>query len=251
MKIFAHIATLGFMLAGSGCGTLLMRAAGPGEELYPATKGDIMMIHGCLWPDGTIFTQTSYLGVGLTLIDVPISLAMDTALLPLDLLRRYDLRQQQAERQLIQFELDNLVAVIRQDPQGVFDKKWHTSSDPLIARAVGISLHDGQTRYTAGMLERLMVESPQHKNHIFAHPLCPTHLLVENFQHAHDQSFHLSYEPLAAIVSNPNTPIELIEKVASSRDVPVGAVYPARDALKRRQKESLPKDQPVPAQHPD
>jgi hypothetical protein len=39
---------------------------------------------------------------------------------------------------------------------------------------------------------------------------------------------------LAAIVSHPNTPLELVEQVAQAKGLPVGAVHPARWALEKR-----------------
>ncbi len=88
------------------------------------------------------------------------------------------------------------------------------------------------------MLTRLYVEAPQFRIAILSHPRCPTNLLTENFQEAYEKSFNHSYEMLAAIVSNPNTPIELVEKVANAHDVPGGAVYPAQCELKRRNSKS-------------
>ena len=237
MKLAVLLLTVSLMLMCTGCGTILMRAAGPGEEIYPATKGDIAMIHGCLNPDGTIFTHKSYIGAGLTLIDVPISLTTDTVFLPFDLLRRHDIRKKRADRQRVAADISRLVADIRPDPSVIFDSRWIASEDPLVAQAIGTSLGDTNTIYTAEILERLMTEAPRYKYNILANPRCPTHLLVESFQEAYDNAYHVSYEHLAIIVSNPNTPIELVEKVAKSQDIPVGAVYPARDALKRRKAE--------------
>lgn len=83
-----------------------MRSVGPGEELYPATKGDVAVIHGCLRPDGTVFAQKSYLWAALTVVDVPISLITDTALLPVDLLRRHGIRKERAQRERMGISTD-------------------------------------------------------------------------------------------------------------------------------------------------
>ena len=128
MKPLLSLASLGMILICTGCGTIVMRIAGPGEELYPATKGDIIMIHGCLYPDGTIFASKSYVGAGLTVIDIPISLTTDTVLLPIELLRRHDIRKQREDRKRVNDEVDQIVAVIRKSPSVGFDKRWHTSA---------------------------------------------------------------------------------------------------------------------------
>ena len=87
------------LLFQSGCGTLVMRSAGLRDELYPATQGDIIMIHGALDPDGTVFAQKSYILAGLTCIDVPISVAFDTVLLPFDLIRRHSYRKKHPKKE--------------------------------------------------------------------------------------------------------------------------------------------------------
>lgn len=222
----------------AGCGTIVMRSVEPGEALYPATQGDIAMIHASLRSGGSIITGPSYLAAALTVIDIPISLATDTILFPIDLARRQDIRKKKADRQRESFEINQIASEIRKFPSIIFDKDWYRSDDVLIKRAFEASLKDPETNFTVEMLERLMTESPGYNILILRHPKCPTHLLVEHFTKAYNESIsHSEYRPLASIVSNPNTPIELVEKVAKSQNIPVGAVYPAQEALKHRQRE--------------
>jgi hypothetical protein len=54
----------------------------------------------------------------------------------------------------------------------------------------------------------------------------------------------------AAMMSNPNTPLDLVEKVAASRTLMTGAVEPARHALKKRRPDKeteRPAESPAPA----
>lgn len=219
----------------TGCGTILMRAADPGEELYPATQGDILMFHGCLHPDGTIFARRTYVGAGLTVLDMPVSVATDSVLFPFDWWRCSNLREQRLTREREAAAVKQIIAEIRTSPSVIFQKGWHLSDDPLTVRAVTASFRDPGTCYSAEMLERLYVEAPRYRPGVLANPACPPHLLVDHFQEAYERAGSASYEMLAAIVSNPNTPTELVEKVATSQTIPVGAVYPARKELKRRQ----------------
>lgn len=99
MKRIGTIFLLTTLLFQCGCGTLVMRSAGLRDELYPATQGDIIMIHGALDPDGTIFAEKSYILAGLTCIDVPVSLAFDTVLLPFDLMRRHSYRKKHPKKE--------------------------------------------------------------------------------------------------------------------------------------------------------
>lgn len=90
---------VGFML--TGCGTVMMRIVddqAPRECLYPATHADVMMMKWCMKPDGTVITSKSYVGAGLCIVDIPISAAIDTLLLPIDLIERHDFRVKEAAR---------------------------------------------------------------------------------------------------------------------------------------------------------
>lgn len=227
------------MLANAGCGTIVMRGASTRGELYPATKGDVGMIHVCLHPDGIVFKRKSYIGAALTMVDIPISVTTDTILLPADLLSRHDMNRnrERARSDAMDANVAAIVAEIRQSPSLVYERQWHMSTNPVIAKALGSAMSDTNIAFTAQMLERLLAESPGTRKAVLAHPLCPAHILVENFADAYDKASAVSYETLAIIVSNHNTPYELVEKVASSPTMPVGAVRPALRELTRRKRE--------------
>jgi hypothetical protein len=72
---------------------------------------------------------------------------------------------------------------------------------------------------------------------VFLHPSCTPDFLTQHFGAALEKAYNVSYEELAAIVSNPRTPIALVQEVASSSILPWGAVGPARQTLESRQKE--------------
>ena len=100
-KIMTCAAGVVVSLMLTGCGTFMMRVVdgqAPREFLYPATHADVKMMKWCLKPDGTIITSKSYIGAGLCVVDMPISAAFDTILLPIDLIELHDFRTKEAAR---------------------------------------------------------------------------------------------------------------------------------------------------------
>jgi uncharacterized protein YceK len=76
----------------TGCGTILARTGEPPSPLYPATSFDLTMIRtgGMFWQAGDCAMATFgwTIVVPLYLVDIPISLTVDTVLLPIDLKQR-------------------------------------------------------------------------------------------------------------------------------------------------------------------
>ena len=142
----------------------------------------------------------------------------------------------QAERAEFEARYDALYDKLRADPTLAFRDKWHLRRDEY-GRVFGDSLRNGDVAFTLEQLKALYEESPA-ASAIFLHPACDTEFLAAHFDEAYEKALQVNYGMLAAIVSNPNTPRHLIEKVANSEDIPAGAVYPARDTLKKLDSES-------------
>ena len=239
MKKIVRLLLLLVVMLCSGCGTFIARVEFKddlGNGLYPALKLDTAMIKGCLDPDGTIFAQKSYVIAALTMLDVPVSVATDTLLIPADLLRSHERRKKKERGQAASAEIQELHETIRQNPQVIFDKKWHTSKNNAHVRAIILSLGDPDVPFTEEMICRLIDEAPVYKNYAFRHPCCSSEFLAVNFDEAYERAKSGDYRMLAAIVSHPNTPIEIVERIAASQEVPVGAVHAAQRELKRRRK---------------
>lgn len=250
------------IMALTGCGTLMSRQypscrPDPNYPYYSATTWDVFTITTggglfvCPIGGGHLPSYVPVMGwlviVPLHVMDLPISLVTDTIFLPSDHHYRANQRIQEAEAA----ETVRMVSMIRESPQIVLDRDWHLSEDPIVTRAVEGSIADTNTPYTAEMLETMFSEAPRYRDAILAHPACPTRLLVDNFQEAFDKS-RMFPMTLVAILKNPNTPIELLEKVSRSRCDQNGF---AEDILKRRQAKGQTSGQPtgpcdgVPAAH--
>jgi hypothetical protein len=121
---------------------------------------------------------------------------------------------------------------LRRDPEIALREKWFELYDEH-GRAFGDSLKDPTVPYTLSLLRRFYTEAPVTRDAIFAHPACDAAFLTDHYQEAYERAKEINYGMLAAIVSNPNTPRELVERVATSETLPWGAVEPAQRNLKR------------------
>lgn len=148
-------------------------------------------------------------------------------------LARHQDREDMADRQAA-------AGLIRADPSIALWEHWDKSTDANRSSAFRNSFSDPRVHYTAEMLQRIYDEAPTMRDYVFANPACTAEFLSAHFQEAWDRSRKISYVMLANIASNPNTPIELVEKVAHAKDIPVGAVEPAAYALKKRARASHP-----------
>jgi len=135
-----------------------------------------------------------------------------------------------------------LLQQLKSDPEVALRERWFAGDDQH-RYVMSASLRDGTVNYEFTLLKQIYEEDPS-MSAIFAHPACKASFLAEHFKKAYeeyDAYFHgkVRYSPLRDIVSNPNTPRELVEKVATSQTLPVDVVYPARDNLERRKKQPI------------
>lgn len=117
------------------------------------------------------------------------------------------------------------------DPEVVLRDRWLDNWDER-RRVLTDNMATGVIPFSEAQLER-MYELFNY-GEIFAHPACSREMLARHFGAVLERAQNIRYTDLAALVSNPNAPLELVEQVAASTTLPVGAVYPARDALKKR-----------------
>jgi len=124
--------------------------------------------------------------------------------------------------------------MIQKDPGVVLSEHWDKSPDSAKQTAFRESFSDHTVNYSLDMLVRIYEAAPTMRDYVFFHRACSTEFILSHFKEAYERSDKISYTMLAGMMNNPNTPIELIEQVAESNQLPVGAVYPARYALEKR-----------------
>lgn len=96
------------------------------------------------------------------------------------------------------------------------------------------SFGDPSVRYNLQQLKKIYDEAPNMGDYVFLHPACNKEFIEEHFDEALKRSEKISYRMLASMMKNPNTPIELVERIATSKGLVMGAVEPARYALEKR-----------------
>ena len=120
---------------------------------------------------------------------------------------------------------------IRKDSSFYKTKDWERAKAPE-KRAFSNSLSMGFGLYTEEQIVDIYENYKRFS--VLKHPACPSYILVENFDKAWKEcESGRSYHLLSLICSNPNTPVEYLERVATSKTLPVGAVYPARSTLEK------------------
>jgi hypothetical protein len=117
-----------------------------------------------------------------------------------------------------------------------YAERWDQRSHIHFSAFAG-SFSDPLVRYEAPDLELIYHDIPLLRDYVFKSQACTTDFLRGHFDEMVHRSRHISYTGLANLVSHPKTPIELVERIATSTDIPVGAVYPAREALEKRRNE--------------
>jgi hypothetical protein len=113
---------------------------------------------------------------------------------------------------------------LEQDPEIVFREGWHTSSNGVNVGVLQQALTDGQTPFTDAMLRRMFAESSNVRviDYVFRHPACSTNFLMESFPEALQRcESQVLCVRLGSIVSNTNTPLEVIKPALDHSNVPL------------------------------
>lgn len=180
---------------------------------------------GSSWEGGSSRGAKAVAG-GLDVVTAPIQVPVLAA----SAASKASTKEKHEKARLLESEL---VKVIAADPSVALREDWAAKSDSHY-RVFLNSFSDDQVRYTPELLEEIYDRVPSMRDYLFRSKACTTEFLVRHFDEAYDRSFGISYTRLASIVSNPNTPLPLVEKVARSETIPGGAVQPARNALAAR-----------------
>ena len=81
------------------------------------------------------------------------------------------------------------------------------------------SFSNPNVKYNDDLLEQIYQNCPEVQDYVFRCQYCSASFLMRHFDEAYTRSTKWSYQhSLEDILANPNTPIDLIEKVAASKD---------------------------------
>ena len=144
-----------------------------------------------------------------------------------EVLNRYQLKMADAARLEAR-------AAIEADPEIVLREHWDGPGNSYHYGAYWQSFGDPAVHYTASQLQRIYDEAPAMRDYVFQQPACTPEFITARFQEAWARQPKISYVLLANIATNPNTPLEVVEKIAQTPGLPVGATQPAQAALKKR-----------------
>lgn len=126
---------------------------------------------------------------------------------------------------------------LKQDPEIVLREKWYLTHDSREGM-MRYSFARVEIQYTEDQLQRIYEVAPKMRDDLFQSSGCSREFLAAHFQEAYDRAEKINHSMLRHIVSHPNAPLELVEKVAQAKDRPWGAVQAARMALEKRKGEA-------------
>jgi hypothetical protein len=132
-----------------------------------------------------------------------------------------------------------------EDPSLALEIDWESVWDVRRTVLAG-TFQESSVPFTLEQLRDLHANFPSIRDHLFTHEACDSEFLSAHFEEALSLCRDdVNCWRLASICSNKNTPAHLLELVANATDLPVGAVYPARDTLKRIRREPDAAGQPA------
>jgi hypothetical protein len=128
----------------------------------------------------------------------------------------------------------DLMPLLINDPALALKERWDTKNEPH--RYVFIeSFSNPKVKYTDALLREIYQTCSNVQNNVLSCGACSTEFLASHFDEAYEKAAsYKSYGEIVIIVSNTNTPLELVEKVASLQNFPSGATMPAQHALNQR-----------------
>lgn len=148
-------------------------------------------------------------------------------------------RAEEAEREAKEYK--RLMSLLENDPEIALRERWDLKN-PLHRSVFEDSFSNPKVRYTEEILEEIYQSVPGVpgvRDYVYCSKACSKEFLARHFDEECQRSVNVSYVGLANLVSNPNTSLDLVEKIASSKTIPIGAVYPARKALSQRRSEQV------------
>ena len=127
-----------------------------------------------------------------------------------------------------------LMLLLEKNPEIAFQERWDTN-DWHHWHAFVSSFSNSKVKYSDDLLEQIHHTCPKVQEYVFRSQSCSKEFLTRHFDEEYMEGKYPVYSPaLINIVENPNTPIELVEKVASNHDYRAPA-YRALAVLAKRQ----------------
>jgi hypothetical protein len=166
----------------------------------------------------------------LSLIGTPLVMFAGGAI-SFPMLTRYGERIEKARQE----KYNALRLQLQRDPEIALREKWYLKGNEK-GQIFSFSFGNSDVPYTLEQLKRLclLIESPGIRDQLFRHPSCDATFLSEHFQEACDRAARGEVSMFDSIVSNPNTPRELLERVAVQNTLRHGIAESAQEALKKR-----------------
>lgn len=134
-------------------------------------------------------------------------------------------------------EYERIRKSIAENPHLVVSQEFYVREDTPATRALKSTLGDRQSAFPEDVLIDLLKELPPDnhwiKEQIFSRPELSADTIQEFYPQALDWGKHLNYRILANVARHPNTPRALVEDLATKNDVPIGAVGPAQEQIKK------------------
>ncbi len=125
--------------------------------------------------------------------------------------------------------------LLENDPSLGLNERWDLKND-MHHWIFENSFSNPQIKYTTDLLEKIYQTCPSIRNYVYRCQHCSESFLASHFDEEVEKVREnpASQAGLVAIVSNPNTPLDLVEKVVSNNGLPGGVTMPAEQALYNR-----------------
>lgn len=140
-------------------------------------------------------------------------------------------------------EYERIQKSIVENPHVVVSPEFHSREDTPATRALKSTLGDREIALPENdliaLLEQLPPDNHWIREQVFARPELTAATIEKFYPKALDWGKHLNYGILANIAKHPNTPRALVEDLATKNDVPIGAVGPAQEQIKKYAEELL------------
>jgi hypothetical protein len=145
-----------------------------------------------------------------------------------------------------------LMTLLESDPEIGIEQRWDQITVPVHGKAQSqpdfsrrrvfmASFSNPNVNYTLEQVEGIYRDMPELRAAVLCSRAWPSEFLVSHFDEAYQKAAtHESCGALASLVSNPNTPIDLVEKVAANAALPGGATLAAQQALSQRRTVASP-----------
>jgi hypothetical protein len=132
-----------------------------------------------------------------------------------------------AQYALNQRRWERLMPSLENDPSIAFRERWDTSTNYVKRAAFEKSFADPNVKYSEGLLETIYQSCPQIRDAVLTSQSCSKEFLAKHFDDEFARAHKWEWKGLDNLISNPNTPIELVEKVA----LPQNYHYPIASGL--------------------